>query len=88
MSDERGGVGCELRSLVLVPIYAMAVVAHAFPVETALPRSASPAAFVLLDDGGKPAQAFISDMCVSWFASKPTRRKFPAVKFRKFSIST
>ena len=31
--DERGGVGCELRSLVLVPINAMAVVAHALPVE-------------------------------------------------------
>ena len=33
LSDERGGIGCELRSLVLVPITAMAVVAQALSVE-------------------------------------------------------
>ena len=33
LSDERGGVGCELRSLFNVPIHAMAVIAHALPVK-------------------------------------------------------
>ena len=33
LSDERGRVGCELRSLFHVPIHAMAVVAHARPVK-------------------------------------------------------
>ena len=33
LSDERSGVGCKLRSLVLVPVDAMAVVAHTRPVE-------------------------------------------------------
>ena len=64
LSDERSGVGCELRSVILVPINAMAVVAPPFPLKTALPRSASPIAFALLGGGGDPAQAFISSMCV------------------------
>ena len=75
LSDERGGVGCELRSLFLVPIDAMAVVAHAFPLKTALPRSALPTAFVLLDDAGEPAQAFISNMYTNWIANQTTRKK-------------
>ena len=33
LSDERGGVGCELGLLVLAPINAMAVVAQALPIE-------------------------------------------------------
>ena len=33
LSDERGGVGCELRLLLHVPIHAMAVVTHALPVK-------------------------------------------------------